>query len=65
LFIWSISNRGKFKTNLILDGSPDKMKRVNGYQSVIYSSEMGYYADTSESINGNYYLETNCSEPWK
>lgn len=74
-FIWSISNRHKFKTNLVLDESPrvDKIfhgaypnvTSVHKVKWVATTAEMGYYADKVKSINpGNYYVKTNASDPW-
>jgi hypothetical protein len=71
LFIWSISNRGKFKTYLKLKGEPGYMNPVNEHIEVESPAEMGYYADTIKfpdenlKIHRNYYLKTNGCEPWK
>jgi hypothetical protein len=65
MFIWSISNPGKFKTNSMFDKPPDYKKPVKEYHLVSFYLEMGYYAETtSESYNGTFYLKTESSEPW-
>lgn len=64
LFSWSITNQGKFRTNLILDGIPKYGQPVDRANVSKYTVEMGYWADTVQIEPNNYYIETNSSEPW-
>ena len=66
-FIWSIDNRDKFRTKLILEGAPDVVTAVHRVKCVAVETEMGYFADQHENNVGtdsHYYVMTNANEPW-
>lgn len=69
-FIWSIDNKAKFATNLVLEEHPCVDKAVHRLRFVAEHREMGYYADESykEENSGSeetcYYVSTNARVPW-
>jgi hypothetical protein len=71
-FIWSIKNKGKFKTGKVLDGTPTiklhpgvvTVNPIYKTKNVIKEAEMGYYADQVIGLDGNYYLKINKEAPF-
>ena len=66
-FIWSIENKNKFRTKLVLEGSPDVETAVHRVKCVDVETEMGYFADeypNNVGTESHYYVLTNASEPW-
>jgi hypothetical protein len=71
-FIWSINNKGKFKTVKVLDGTPSitlnplnvTVNPIHKTKKVIKEAEMGYYADQVIGQHGNYYLQINKEAPF-
>lgn len=65
LFIWSIDNPGKFRTNDQLVGDWIGKTDLAKYLEIAPESvEMGYHCNAESQTSGCYYLETNSSEPW-
>ncbi|XP_054165925.1 phospholipase A1-like [Oppia nitens] len=64
LFIWSISNPGKFCTYSLLDGLPEFEKPVKKLIRDVKCVEMGYHCFFGNYSSGCYYVETNKCEPW-
>lgn len=63
-YTWSITNPGKFVTDKKLVETPGYMEPAKTWSSLDNETvEMGYYCK-SNSPHGNYYLQTNESEPW-
>ena len=67
-FIWSIDNRNRFVTKIILEDTPDVEVAVHRIKCVPHEAEMGYFADEHliEVAHHSlcYYIATNASEPW-
>ena len=63
LFIWSITNPGKFRTQDLCRTRPDYEKPCDKFVKGEIG-EMGFYADTSRSRSGNYFIKTNGAAPW-
>ncbi len=66
LFIWSVYNRGKFKTNQLIRGEPTHNHLdTSGYDTASGVAEMGYHSKSPSLLqNGNFYIATNAAAPW-
>ncbi|XP_077978242.1 phospholipase A1 VesT1.02-like [Glandiceps talaboti] len=62
-FTWSISHEEAFKTRQVLTDKPAYEEPVRSTRICAREAQMCYFA-TKES-RGNYYLQTNPSQPWQ
>lgn len=67
-FVWSIDNRNRFITKIVLENRPDVEEAVHRIKATNNEAEMGYFADEHLIEVGLeshcYYMATNASEPW-